>query len=71
LKEEIKEPEIKVIHKDEKTPHIRTEKETKDRFSFNSENIIRSGWKEKLNNFNRTEANNEKKNIPRPKGKRK
>ncbi len=66
-----KEPEIKIIRKDEKTPHIRTEKESKDRFSFNSENIIRSGWKEKLNQLNRTEANDEKKNIPRPRGKRK
>lgn len=65
-----KEPEIKIIRKDEKTPHIRTEKESKDRFSFNSENVIRSGWKEKLNKINRTEANDEKKNIPRPKGKR-
>ncbi len=66
-----KEPEIKIIRKDEKTPHIRTEKESKERFSFNSENIKRSGWKEKLNRINRTEANDEKKNIPRPKGQRK
>lgn len=65
-----KEPEIKIIRKDEKTPHIRTEKESKERFSFNSENIMRSGWKEKLNRINRTEANDEKKTIPRPKGKR-
>lgn len=65
-----KEPEIKIIRKDEKTPHIRKEKESKERFSFNSESVIRSGWKEKLNKINRTEANDEKKNIPRPRGKR-
>jgi ADP-ribose pyrophosphatase YjhB (NUDIX family) len=66
-----KEPEIKVIRKTDKTPHIRTEKESKEKVSFNSENINRSGWKEKLNQLNRTDANDEKKNIPRPKGQRK
>ena len=66
-----KEPEIKVIRKSDKTPHIRTEKESKEKVSFNSENINRSGWKEKLERFNRTDANDEKKNIPRPKGQRK
>lgn len=66
-----KEPEIKIIKKDEKTPHIRTEKESKEKFSFNSENIKRSGWKDRLNRLNRTNANDEKKEIPRPKGQRK
>ncbi|MBE6485597.1 MAG: hypothetical protein E7Z85_01990 [Methanosphaera stadtmanae] len=65
------EPEIKIIRKTDKTPHIRTEKESKEKVSFNSENINRSGWKEKLNQLNRTDANDEKKNIPRPKGQRK
>lgn len=64
-----KEPEIKVIRKTDKTPLIRTEKESKEKVSFNSENITR--WKEKLNRINRTDANDEKKNIPRPKGQRK
>lgn len=64
-----KEPEIKVIRKTDKTPLIRTEKESKEKVSFNSENISR--WKEKLNRINRTDANDEKKNIPRPKGQRK
>ncbi|MEE3323807.1 MAG: NUDIX domain-containing protein [Methanosphaera sp.] len=63
------EPEIKVIRKTDKTPLIRTEKESKEKVSFNSENISR--WKEKLNRINRTDANDEKKNIPRPKGQRK
>ncbi len=63
------EPEIKVIRKTDKTPLIRTEKESKEKVSFNSENITR--WKEKLNRINRTDANDEKKNIPRPKGQRK
>lgn len=66
-----KEPEIKIIHSDEQTPRIRTEKESKEKVSFNSENIERSGWKERLNRINRTEANNEKKEAPRPKGQRK
>lgn len=61
-------PEIKVFHKDEKTPLIRREKES-NRVSFNSENL--SVWKERLNKINRTEANNRKKTPPRPKGKRK
>ena len=61
------EPEIKIIHKDEETPLIRKEKESK-KVSFNSDNI--SSWKERLNKMNRTEANDEKKKIPRPKGKR-
>ena len=63
------EPEIKVIRKTDKTPLIRTEKESKEKVSFNSENITR--WKEKLNRINRTDASDEKKNIPRPKGQRK
>ncbi len=67
----VKEPEIKVIRKDAKIPHIRTEKESKEKVSFNSENFNRLGWREKLNRLNRTEANDEKKSIPRPKGKRK
>lgn len=63
------EPEIKIIHEDEKTPHIRTEKEDKERVSFSSD--LRHGWKERLNKINRTEANNYKKEAPRPKGQRK
>ena len=66
-----KEPEIKVIRKTDKTPHIRTEKESKEKVSFNTENINRTGWKAKLDQFNRTDANDEKKNIPHPKGQRK
>ncbi len=61
------EPMIKIIRKNEKAPLIRKEKETK-KVSFNSDNI--SSWKERLNRINRTEANDEKKKIPRPKGKR-
>ncbi|RAP52591.1 MAG: hypothetical protein BZ138_02830 [Methanosphaera sp. rholeuAM270] len=63
--------EIKVIHKNEEIPHIRKEKESLEKISFNSENIKRSGWKERLNEINRTEANDKKKSIPRPKGRRK
>ena len=63
------EPEIKIIRKDERTPHIRTEKEDKEKVSFSSD--IRHGWKERLNKINRTEANNNKKEAPRPKGQRK
>ena len=66
-----KEPEIKVIRKTDKTPHIRTEKASKEKVSFNTENISRSRWREKLDRFNRTDANDEKKNIPHPKGQRK
>lgn len=66
-----KEPKIKIIHKDEKRPHIRTEKESTEKLSFNSENIKRNGWKERLNRINRTDANNQKKEAPRPKGQRK
>ena len=66
-----KEPEIKIIRKNEETPHIRTEKESKEKVSFNSENINRIGWKERLNRINRTEANNTRKEAPRPKGQRK
>lgn len=62
------EPEIKVIHKDEETPLIRKEKESK-KVSFNTDNI--SSWKERLNRINRTEANKRNKVAPRPKGKRK
>ena len=64
------EPEIKIIRKNDETPHIRTEKESKEKVSFNSENI-RSGWRERLNRINRTDANDEKKEVPRPKGQRK
>ena len=67
----LKEPEIKIIRKNEETPHIRTEKESKEKVSFNSENINRIGWKERLNRINRTEANNTRKEAPRPKGQRK
>lgn len=66
-----KEPEIKIIHKNEETPHIRKEKESTEKVSFNSENIKRYGWKERLNKINRTNANKDKKEAPRPKGQRK
>ena len=68
---EPKEHQIKIIHKNEKTPHIRTEKESTEKVSFNSENIKRNSWAERLNRINRTDANNKKKQIPRPKGQRK
>ncbi|WP_455645999.1 NUDIX hydrolase [Methanosphaera sp.] len=67
-KEEI--PSIKVIQENEEVPHIRKEKESTEKVSFNSENIKRSGWKARLNEINRTDANNEKKTAPLPKGKR-
>lgn len=62
---------IKVIHNNEKTPYIRKEKQSTQKISFNSEGIKRQGWKEKLDEINRTTSNNEHKVIPRPKGKRK
>ena len=65
----VKEPEIKIIRKEDETPLIRKEKESKERISFSSENF-RTGWKERLNRINRTEVNNEKKEAPRPKGRR-
>ncbi len=65
----LREPEIKIIRKEDETPLIRKEKESKERISFSSENF-RTGWKERLNRINRTEANNEKKEAPRPKGRR-
>ncbi|OED30857.1 NUDIX hydrolase [Methanosphaera sp. WGK6] len=67
-KEEI--PSITVIQENEKVPHIRKEKESAKKVSFNSENMKRSGWKARLNEINRTDANNEKKIAPLPKGKR-
>ena len=65
----LKEPDIKVIRKEDETHLIRKEKESKERVSFSSENF-RTGWKERLNRINRTEANNKKKEAPRPKGRR-
>lgn len=63
-------PEIKVIHENDKVPFIRKEKESEEKISFNSEGMKRQGWKERLNEMNRTDANNQKKRIPHPKGKR-
>lgn len=62
--------DIKIIHNNEKTPYIRKEKEAKQKISFISEGIKRQGWKKTLNDLNRTESNNTKKRIPKPKGKR-
>lgn len=62
--------DIKIIHNNEKTPYIRKEKEARQKISFISEGIKRQGWKETLNELNRTESNNIKKRIPKPKGKR-
>ena len=47
------------------------EKASKEKVSFNTENINRTGWKAKLDQLNRTDANDEQKNSPRPKGQRK
>lgn len=62
--------DIKVIHNNEKTPYIRKEKESSQKVSFDSESIKRHGWKEKLDELNRTDANKQKKRVPRPKGQR-
>ena len=64
------EPKIKIINENDKIPRIRKEKESTEKVSFNSENI-KNGWKERLNRINRTDANNVKKEAPRPKGQRK
>ena len=70
MKEPVRTPEIKIIRKNEETPHIRKEKESRERVSFDSESV-KSGWKDRLNRINRTDANNTKKEAPRPKGRRK
>lgn len=62
--------DVKVIREDAKVPHVRKEKENEEKLSFNSENINRRNWKQKLNDFNRTDANKRKKRVPHPKGKK-
>ena len=62
-------PEIRIIHQNEKPPKIRTEKEFMEKFSFSTGNL-RSNWKEKLNEINKTDANKKKKRVPLPKGKK-
>ena len=64
-----KDPEIRTIHQNEKPPKIRTEKEFMEKFSF-STGSLRSNWKEKLNEINKTDANKQKKRVPLPKGKK-
>ena len=64
------EPEIKIIHKDEEPPLIRKEKESREKISFSSDRGKRPGWREKLDQMNRTDANNQKKHAPRPRGQR-
>ncbi len=65
------EPKIKVIHRDEEVPHIRTEKESDEKVSFDSENINRGSWRERIDDINRTDANKKKRKVvPRPKGKK-
>lgn len=61
---------IKVISKDDKTPRIRKAKESDEKVSFNSESINRRNWKDKLNEINRTDANNQRKQVPHPKGRK-
>lgn len=65
-----KEPEIKIIHEGETTPHIRKEKASVEKISFSSERGKRPGWRERLNEINRTDANNQRKRVPKPKGRR-
>ena len=64
------EPEIKIIHKDEEPPLIRKEKESTERISFSSDRGKRPGWRERLDQMNRTDANNQKKHAPKPRGRR-
>lgn len=49
---------------------IRKSNESTERVSFNSQRLNRSNWKEKLNNLNKTDANKDKKQAPRPKPRR-
>ena len=74
LEEEIKEekiietePSVKVIHENER-PRVRKIKESKEKMSFYSNS---NDWKNKINEMNRTKANDENKVIPRPKGRKK
>ena len=62
-------PEIRKIRENNR-PYIRKVKESTEKISFNS-NIKRSNWKEKLNNINKTDSNNQRKQAPRPKRKNK
>lgn len=66
----IKDHKVKVISENQAIPYIRKEKESEEKVSFNSEGINRHNWKDKLNEFNRTKANDKKKHVPHPKGKR-
>jgi ADP-ribose pyrophosphatase YjhB (NUDIX family) len=61
-----KKPEIRKIRETNR-PYVRKSKESTERLSFNSERLNRSNWREKLNNLNKTEANKERKQAPRPK----
>lgn len=61
-----KKPEIRKIRETNR-PYVRKSKESTERLSFDSQRLNRSNWREKLNNINRTDANKEKKQAPRPK----
>lgn len=61
-----KKPEIRKIRETNR-PYVRKSKESTERLSFNSQRLNRSNWREKLNNINKTDANKEKKQAPRPK----
>lgn len=65
----IRNHDVKIIKENTKTPHIRKEKVADEKVRF-SAGVNKSNWKEKLNQFNRTNANDKKKQIPHPKGKR-
>ena len=70
VKSSIKDHEFKIISENQAVPYIRKEKESEEKVSFNSEGINRHNWKDKLDKFNRTKANDKKKQVPHPKGKR-
>ncbi|WP_304123373.1 NUDIX domain-containing protein [Methanosphaera cuniculi] len=70
VRSSIKDHEIKIISENQTVPYIRKEKESEEKVSFNSEGINRHNWKDKLDKFNRTKANDKKKQVPHPKGKR-
>lgn len=70
VKSSIKDHEFKIISENQAVPYIRKEKESEEKISFNSEGINRHNWKDKLDKFNRTKANDKKKQVPHPKGKR-
>jgi len=64
--QKIKKPEIRKIRETNR-PYVRKSKESTERLSFDSQRLNRSNWREKLNNLNKTDANKEKKQAPRPK----